>query len=136
MSVKQPFMWKSKLFSPWIYRKVWIQYLHVCNIFFQILNRVATDSKVEGLKNITFGSRIVRQSTKTSEMEIDPSSTNTRKVAQLAAHDPATLVRSYDYSRQDAEAVETCVRIRQNRAVAAAQKEPAPEAGNVENWLE
>ena len=100
------------------------------------MNRVADATGLESLKNINLGTRIVRQSTITSEMEIDPSSNNTRMVAQLAAHNPATLTRSHDFSKHDAEAVETSVRIRQNRAVAAAQKEPAPEAGNVENWLE
>ena len=95
------------------------------------MNRVADATGLESLKNINLGTRIVRQSTITSEMEIDPSSNNTRMVAQLAAHNPATLTRSYDYSKHDAEAV------RQNRAVAAAQKEPAPEAGSsVSTWLE
>ena len=70
-------------------------------------------------------------------MEVDPSTSNIQKVAWLAAHNPDTLTRSYDFSKHDAEAVETSVRIRQNRAVAAAQNEPAPEAGSsVSTWLE
>ena len=101
------------------------------------MNRVADATGLESLRTIKLGTRIVRQSTITTEMEIDPSSNNTRMMAQLAAHNPATLTRSYDFSKRDAEAVVTSVRIRQNRAVAAAQNEPAPEAGSsVSTWLE
>ena len=99
------------------------------------MKKVAVKSKIAAIMDISFGSRVVRQSTITTEMEIDPSTTNTRKLAQIAAHDQATLSKSYDYSTQDVEAVESSHRIRSNRAVAAAQLEPAPKAGKVVQWL-